>query len=670
MADFRKWLLVLSVVLITAVSASAAPSIQNIPCTTTNANPYLRTGGVTEYIGEVDLNCNSVGASLNAGQTLVFQLSLTLNAVVTNATAKNGIDNLGPLTMAAAVVQDQTAPQTILETVQGRVYAPNILKFPGVVVPLGTTFTIRFINVRVAAIASTLVGTVANPFGVTQVYGVVNQDTVNQLGWSLNITGQGAEGLLVGTFAPLMKFAVTDCVGNAASPSISFQQCITYDLERDNPGNVLTPVYGVTFTELTPTAFKNIVEEDGATIPAAGGGPEICDTGHDGTNYVAVFDDVPPIPPCTPPAWVSNGSRLIAQFKVPTALNGNIKIWVTRYPTSSPTSTYAELVSAHSDVGWGIDSFTWEGPDINCPKGSYYEQDNPFMLLYDDGSGNYTATWEVENDNIANLESITFGWAITYKETDLPSLPDVGGVAQSYPPITLQGNMGPIATDKVIGATSLSSEPVVRFIAAWQPGNVTITVDHCVTDLLFPYVTNIFGYNTGIAIANTSLDSAWNNTPAPTSADPTFGTASDPLPYDTTPQAGPCALFLFGSSLPQNMAGSGTAVQAIASGLTPNVAAGQVFADTLTNIFALNAGKTPITMSGYVIARCQFQFGHGYAYVVNPSGFPQSYLALVIPDRNVLNADTNTGFWHSTPIRIAQPMSNSEYDEQGEQLAQ
>ena len=65
------------------------------------------------------------------------------------------------------------------------------------------------------------------------------------------------------------------------------------------------------------------------------------------------------------------------------------------------------------------------------------------------------------------------------------------------------------------------------------------------------------------------------------------------------------------------------------------------------------------------------QFGHGYAYLVDPSGRPQGYLALIIPDRNILNGDLSspTGYT-STPIRVAQPFTNAIFDEQGEVLSQ
>jgi hypothetical protein len=74
-----------------------------------------------------------------------------------------------------------------------------------------------------------------------------------------------------------------------------------------------------------------------------------------------------------------------------------------------------------------------------------------------------------------------------------------------------------------------------------------------------------------------------------------------------------------------------------------------------------------------VIARCKFQFGHGLAYLVNTAvagGAPQSYLALIIPDRSVLNGFKGFGpFFESAPVRVAVPFSNSILDEQGEMLA-
>jgi len=259
--------------------------------------------------------------------------------------------------------------------------------------------------------------------------------------------------------------------------------------------------------------------------------------------------------------------------------------------------------------------------------------------------------------------------AITYAEGALPSLP----TGSAYQPIAITGTMGPI--DVPTPTESPISIPVPRFFIPPVPGTVNVSIQHCVTNLLFPYVTDVVGFETGIAIANTSLDTAWNLTDPPTAPGAAngvvanWGVASDPQPYNTTPQSGPCNLYLFGSASAISTTTAASPVQAIASATTNNIVAGQIFADTLSTIFNLNTAASKL--SGYVIARCEFQFGHGYAYLVSPSNTPQGYLALIIPDRNVLNGDTlsSTGFT-STPIRIAQPFSNAIFDEQGEVLAE
>jgi hypothetical protein len=667
MADFRKWFMVIAVVLLAAAGANAATQIANIPCTTAAQPPVIRDGGQTEYIGEIDLSCDAT--QVGPAKTIMVQFTLSVNTVVTNSTVPNSIDGLGPLTMAGLAVQDAVAPQTILFTQQGRVgdnfqNVNNTLRFPHVPLPMGTTFTVRFFNVRVAALP------LSSAFGGTEVFAIVAANTENPSGYGVGFTNQPSEGILVAVVQPTYKFAVSDCKGVTATAALQFQQCQDYLLEgKTGVGVQGIQVFGVKFTELQQTAFKNIVQEDGATIPEDGTG--ICDTGHEGTGYEAVIDDtagplgVPT--PCTDNAWVSNGTRLLAQFTVRPNLVGKVHIWVSSAQTASSTGASALLATIKSPLGWGNDDASGTVP-VSCSNNSIGgAETNNWVQLPD--AAVETAAWEVVDDNLGNLDDITFAWTITYNENSLPPL---GGSAASSA-VTLSGNIAPISTQAVPAPVSLAAEPVVRFALPFAPGAVTVTINDCVTNLLFPYVTNVAGFETGIAISNTSLDTAWNLPVVPATVDPTFGTAQVPLPYNTTPQAGPCDLYLFGSSVAQNMAGAGTAVQAIASGDTPVVSAGQTFADTLTTIFNLDGGKTPVTMSGYVIARCKFQFGHGLAYLVNTAvagGAPQSYLALIIPDRSVLNGFKGFGpFFESAPVRVAVPFSNSILDEQGEMLA-
>ena len=704
MADFRKWFMVIAVVLLAAAAANAQQSY-SMPCTMVGNPELLRVGGLTEPVGELDLACNSTTLS-PLGAYVTAQFTLQFNAVVTNSIDTN------KRTMAGAIVQYNLPPFHVQSAVQGIVAAPTapgVLLFPNIVLPTGTTFTVRFVNVRVAT--TTLSNVTFSPAGFPQVVAAFSANSYNPSSWSISFN-EIVSSAIVGQIAEDFTFAVTDCKGAAGPATIPLQQCINYGLNSPNfPGNTASPFFGVTFTELAPLSvgeFKNIVEEDGTTLPnvltgvasnylfnppspivsadppvAWGPTTTICDTAHDGVGDEAVIaDPFPPIPACTTNAWVSNGTRLVTTFTLgDPRLVGKVHIWVSYAQTNSKSGAAARLATITSPTGAGNDDVSNSGFTVVCSSNTGGAAGNHWIELPD--AAVETAAWEVTNDNVSAQDDLTFAWALTYAEGTLPSL----SAGSTFSPVTITGNIGPISTlAKAAGLASTNvpatDAAVVRFNHTPTTSPVNVVIDHCVTNLLFPYVTNVVGFETGIAISNTSLDTAWNLVePPPATLTAAigaggvlanFGTAANPMPYNTTPQAGPCNLYLFGSASPVNM-GTTTAsqVQAIASATTPNVAAGQTFADTLTTIFALNGGTSPVTMSGYVIARCEFQFGHGYAYLVDPSGRPQGYLALIIPDRNILNWDTSspTGFT-STPIRIAQPFSNAIFDEQGEILAQ
>ncbi len=672
MADFRKWFMVIAVVLLAAASANAGSQITTIPCYTSAQPPVIRDGGVTEYIGEVDLNCDSTNVNATVTPTVTVQFGISVNTVVTNATT-TAIDNLGPLTMAGVAVQQTTPPQTIIGVYQGRVgnnfgNPNNTLRFPHVILPMGTLFTVRFFNVRVSALP------LSNAFGGTQILGLVAANTENPSGYAIGFTNQPTQGIVVALVQPTYSFAVTDCGGTATTASISFQQCQDYTLNHmakdADPGVLAVSVYGVKFTELQQTAFKNIVEEDGATIPASGSIPaagQVCDTGHGGTGYKAVFADVPGVPTCASPlAWVSNGTRLLATFNIQASLVGKVHIYVSQFQTASTNAAVAaELVAINNVNGWGNDQPLTTAGKMSCTlKNVVGGASNNAWVMLPDGAAE-TAAWEITTDNLGDKDDVTFAWTMTYAENTLPPM------ASTANAVTLTGNIGPVSTQAAPLPVAITVQPVVRFALPGAPGAATVSIIDCVTNLLFPYVTDISGYQTGIAIANTSLDSAWNGPNKPTTdPDPNWGASSNPMPYNDVPQAGPCSLYLFGSSKPQNMAGAGTAVQTIASGASPSIAGGQVFADTINNIFNIGTGGNVIT--GYIIARCSFQYGHGYAYVINQTGQPQSYLALIIPDRSVMNGYTgSSNFWdvpENMPVRVAVPFSNAIYDEEGEML--
>jgi len=135
----------------------------------------------------------------------------------------------------------------------------------------------------------------------------------------------------------------------------------------------------------------------------------------------------------------------------------------------------------------------------------------------------------------------------------------------------------------------------------------------CSTTMIFPYLLNTGGYDTGIALTNAGLGSSVSgNTVTPTTT-------------------GSCTLTLWGSATLNGTALTPFSLPAI------TVAAGQVYAFTLSS--ALMAMTTPPAgFAGYGIALCNFQGGHGFAFLADGfgtspgKGLSQGYLAPIISD--------------------------------------
>jgi hypothetical protein len=540
MADFRKWFMVLAVVLLAAATASA-----QVVCTQAAQPTVMRQGGITEYIGEVDLNCTNEGLGSETAQFV-----LSLNTTVTNALVSKALNTTG----AGAAIQ---VPTGIESVVPGIVYGTNgntnnALRFPNVILPAGSTFIVRFVNVR--ADTSNLFPPIIPSVSGNEVVAFLSANLAS--GQSVSFTNQTTTGLVVGFVQSPVQFTVTNCDGSSGSANIALSQCLSASV-----GDTAT-TFGVTFKENQTSVFKTETDENGLSL--TGGTTTVCDGSA-----------------CTVPT-VSSGVQLIASWTIPTALIGKIHIWVSDIQTATNSTTLAaELVNVP----------TGATAEVACGGGTWYELPD---------ASTETAAWAITTSDLGNLDSITFGWSVSYTAGALPTSASLG--------VTLTGGLGPLSS--VVAPVVLSaSAPVVRFnTTSLQNSLASIVVNPCVTTLLFPYVTNVVGYDTGIAIANTSAD-----------------------PFSTPPQSGVCTLSLYGSSAAQDIAGDGTAPSVTTSAtMAAAVASGQVFADTLENIFGLEKKSGLTTLSGYVIATCNFQFAHGYAYIVSPSGQPQGYLALVL----------------------------------------
>jgi len=192
--------------------------------------------------------------------------------------------------------------------------------------------------------------------------------------------------------------------------------------------------------------------------------------------------------------------------------------------------------------------------------------------------------------------------------------------------------------------------PVPRFSPGQVPANPNFfDVNKCACNLLFPFVSASSGYDTGIAIANTSQDNLGLN--GNSAALSQFGGVQ--FWYYGTGNNG-------GTAPPTqctNLASPGTCPTpppSSASNLVGQVPAGQILTYVLSSGGgAIGNGGNGLDnrangFSGYIIAQAQFQYCHAYAFITAIGAGPLSaavsegYLGLVLDNRS-FNCQGTTG---------------------------
>jgi len=222
---------------------------------------------------------------------------------------------------------------------------------------------------------------------------------------------------------------------------------------------------------------------------------------------------------------------------------------------------------------------------------------NAFTVVYEYACGNQSTcdttleSFDISPD-VTSIASTTLPSTIFAQVEFNPreSVPPPGPTVPPYP-----------GSDEII--TGASSP---RFSDNPQPTPAAplLLIAPCTTNLLFPWiVSNVAQFDTGIAIANTSVD-------------PFSAIVANPTP----PEHGTCTI----TGFPK---GEGTPIALTTGDISAGDTYTAVLSTTVFNGFA-----------GYIIARCNFQYGHGFAFITNnyATGMPptvgQGYIALVIPD--------------------------------------
>jgi hypothetical protein len=224
--------------------------------------------------------------------------------------------------------------------------------------------------------------------------------------------------------------------------------------------------------------------------------------------------------------------------------------------------------------------------------------------------------YEVVNSDVNAIEQATIPVLVAFIANTGQNLPAVG---QSTVGVSFAPAGGPLAGIQTADANA----PIPRFCDNSTPRNA-FRIDQCSCNLLFPFVTNQSGFNTGIAIANTSLD-----------------------PFGTSTQAGKVTLFFYGGVSPANPApapitttGAGTLAGIVPAGcelvftllngggVMPGNCAALVNANSTTTLDL--PAHAMAGFQGYIIATSNFQWCHGFAFISDTAAtnLAEGYLAI------------------------------------------
>ena len=649
MADFRKWILALSVLALVFTGVASAQGSggvtgegTNLVCVAgTAVPPQLRTEGYTELVGDITLVCTGgsapvVGAAVPLANVVVnLQGTITSRLLGTDGRSEAlliidepgavGLGGVGPAesqilcttplsgcqAWVGTVTNSGGTGVDIVSAMGGTTPAPNVYQgvtnggqvtFYGVPilppVTSGTSRVLRITNLRVNANGIT--------GGGSGFQSVLAQISVNNV--QVSVTNPT---VTVGYIQQSFAGSFRDATNTKAITTDNEYQC------QAPTANKLVAV--LRFSELFGTAFKTRVNGSsyfatpgtaGAAIQNIPGAIYNSESGFI-SNFTNTTTNNPltysPSSGTTYTAGLADyGTRLKAVFSnIPTGVSVFVS-WVNLNDGTAPTGG--------APAGTGITPAVNASPELAYLVSSEAGIDNPIpiqtgltggqWLLPVSSTGTSQAVWEVVQTLPNTTENYDFGVYIFFKNNILPTQ-GISATLSYAPTPTVPFS----ASAAGVASNSLT---IPRFaVASASSGTPFLNINLCTTALLFPYITTAFlvpgqsGFDTGISIANTTSD-----------------------PFGTTNQAGTCTLYWYGGPPGATTAATNPTPTTLgAGGIGSNVPI-----MTGTTALTLASQNVPANWSGYMIALCNFQFAHGYASVtdVGVRNIMASYLALVI----------------------------------------
>jgi hypothetical protein len=591
MADFRRWFLVFAaLVLVLGSAVPASAQGPQVSCSVnTNVTPTLRAQGLTELVGDILLICQSV-----PGHPLIYppntlptaDISVSLGATLSTSSLGLGLDALlliddpspvnqtvctNPVIASACPVAadgggtfNQPGRYNVFQGIPTPAPGLNSITFLGVPIdpPATGSLTYRITNIRIQAPSVT-------PFQ----YGLVPVPAY------VSVSSNASIGI-TSTYQPVVGYVANGLIFSASGTNPPLLQCI------GSNGNVT--VGTMTFWEGFAGAFKIVNSPGGQTQPGAVYGTE------SGLQVT--------IPDVGTSGLASTATELAATI---TNIPAGVQLWVDAAATDTD-GLAATLVSPSAATSGLVEVIDTTG-NAN------------------DVVASVNVVWAISGQNPSAFSPTTLGISsLSFNVyTTFTGAPGTGGGSPATGVTAYaQGGFWPQPSGGWV-----NGGPVPEFVVGFSPaapGQSLFTVSLCQTILLFPYVTDYYGFDTGIAISNTSLD----NTPVP-----------------AAPQTGSCSVaFYDNGALSTNIGTTGNTPGYINSDVSYGgstipgplgvILPGQTWAFSLSETDAAYNSGLGSGATGYAIATCNFQYAHGYSFVSDTGirNFAAAYLALIIPD--------------------------------------
>ena len=561
MANFSKILGLASTALVFAGMAYG----QNASCAApvVQQTPLIRVEGTTELVGDYTFVCTGNGLAGTANILDILTLPVTSKVLATSGTYSG-------YTEAVAVVYTGAYPGTVVSSYQGTVSGSQVT-FSGIPIAATGTTQIAITNIRVNATSLT-----------------VGSGTPPAISESAFVSGAGINSTVETStpvayaFTGLGKQSVYQTTGTGGtSGAFNFYVCQTYSAKSS--ANGVGTVGFINVGEGFATSFKGLGggntalgseftanSESGFTPTFLSGGSNVATTA---TMLQIVFANIPSAVTLYMPVTVAadNGSTA-----------GTLTL------VTSPSNTATATVSTSSSVPQGAFGTSTGFSAVTVASGAatvYY------LFAPGTASSSLVETFSIPPYIVASANTIT----------------------PSSSAMTASVSFAPVG-----------STQIPNFVVGPSTTTTTLsTFNICQTSLLFPFVTNQLGFDTGIAIANTSSDP--------------FGTKG------ASPQAGTCTINFYGAGAPSP-----------SNVVSPNIPTGTVYTAVLSGI---GAG-----FQGYLIAQCNFQYAHGFAFITDGvgsnGGLSQGYLAGVIPDTNQVPRTTANPIGSVTTKGVGETLGN------------